>query len=78
MASAVSAVPSEAQESSWEGSSFARPARRIRWVLFGAMSLLGAASIATATINSIAGADLGGVIPLTLAIAWRRMAAATA
>jgi MFS family permease len=44
----------------FERSPFARPARRIRWVLFAAMSLSSAASIAMATINSIAGADLGG------------------
>jgi MFS family permease len=46
--------------SAFESSPFARPARRIRWVLFAAMSLSSASAIATATINSIVGADLGG------------------
>ena len=46
--------------SGFEASRFARPARQIRWVLFASMSLSSAASIAMATINSIAGADLGG------------------
>jgi MFS family permease len=44
----------------FRSSVFAGPARRIRYVLFAAMSLSSAASIAMATINSIAGADLGG------------------
>jgi hypothetical protein len=43
----------------WESSSFARPARRIRWILFAGMSIASAAPIATATVNSIAGADVG-------------------
>jgi MFS family permease len=44
----------------FEASPFAAPAKRIRYVLFAAMSLASAASIATATINAIVGADLGG------------------
>ena len=53
------ATPSHSA-SGFEASPFAAPARRIRYVLFAAMSLGSAASIATATINSIVGADLGG------------------
>jgi len=52
----VSSLPA----AEFESSRFAAPARRIRWVLFAAMSLSSAAAIATATVNSIAGADLGG------------------
>src|SRR3989304_9810463 len=44
----------------FESSRFPAPARRIRWVLFSAMSLSSAAAIATGTVNSIVGADLGG------------------
>lgn len=54
------ATGSASSSAAFERSAFARPARRIRWVLFAAMSLSSAASIAMATINSIAGADLGG------------------
>ena len=44
----------------WEASAFARPARRIRWILFATMSLASAAAISMATLNSIVGAQLGG------------------
>jgi len=44
----------------WEASALARPARKIRWVLFAMMSLSSAAMITMATLNSIVGAQLGG------------------
>ena len=44
----------------WEPSALARPARKIRWVLFAMMSLSSAAMITMATLNSIVGAQLGG------------------
>lgn len=55
----------------WEASAFARPARKIRWVLFATMSLASAAVIGMATINPILGAQLGG------SAAWAGVPSAT-
>lgn len=44
----------------WQSRGFARPAHRIRWVLFAAMGLSSAAIIAMATVSSIAAAQIGG------------------
>ncbi|HSR46632.1 MAG TPA: MFS transporter [Anaerolineales bacterium] len=46
--------------SEWQSQGFARPARRIRWVLFAAMGLSSAAVIAMATVSPIAAAEIGG------------------
>jgi MFS family permease len=62
---------SQAAAMGWERSPFASPARRIRWVLFAAMALTSAASIAVATVNSIVGATLGGTA------SWAGVPAAT-
>lgn len=50
----------QAVDQAWQASPYASPAKRIRWVLFTAMSLASASAIAMATVNSIVGADLGG------------------
>jgi MFS family permease len=44
----------------WEAKGYGRPARRLRGVLFGAMCLSSAPTLAMATVNSIVIAQIGG------------------